>query len=172
MRWLLHCLRAFPNRDYTVFVVRRGNEFAHYSGVTGRYWRFPFLADADLQIGDTWTHPDHRGKGLAGFAIDRILTAMSRPGRLIWYVVEDINTPSIRAAEGAGMTLFARGAWRRPFGLKLLGSYVIREVAAGDMLAGEGLLAAELGSLNFRAAKNAPVADRTSKPASPITRRA
>ena len=169
MRWLLHCLRAFPNRDYSVFVVRRGNEFVHYSGITGRYWRFPFLADADLQIGDTWTHPEHRGKGIAGFAIDRILAAMSRPGRHIWYVVENINTPSIRAAEGAGMTRFALGVWRRPFGLKLFGSYVIRD-AVGDVH-GEGHPAVELDGLHPRPAGNAPVRDRTPKAASTITRR-
>jgi len=169
LRWLLHYLRVFPNRDYAVFVVRRGNEFAHYSGVTGRYWRFPFLADRDLQIGDTWTHPDHRGKGIAGFAIQRILAAMSQPGRRIWYVVENINTPSIRTAEGAGMSLFARGVWRRPFNLKLLGSYVIREVIAGDDAA---CITADLGNPDSRATESAPIVDRMSQRTSPATRRA
>jgi RimJ/RimL family protein N-acetyltransferase len=172
LRWLLHHLRIFSNRDYMVFVVRRGDEFAHYSGVTGRYWRFPFLAKNDLQIGDTWTHPDHRGKGLAGFAARSILAAMSRPGRRIWYVVEDINTPSIRTAEGAGMSLYARGVWRRPFNLKLLGSYEIREVVAANVAPGEGRAAAELSQLNSREAPSAPMVERVSSPASPSIRRA
>lgn len=128
LRWLLHHMRVFPNRDYAVLVVRRGEELVHYSGITGRYWRFPFMAADDLQIGDTWTHPDHRGKGVAGFAVHSVLAAMGRPGRRIWYVVEEINAPSIRAAEGAGMTLYARGVWRRPLNIKLIGSYAIREI--------------------------------------------
>jgi GNAT superfamily N-acetyltransferase len=90
------------------------------------------MARGDLQIGDTWTHPDHRGKGIAGFAVHTILAAMSRLGRHFWYVVEEINTPSIKAAEGAGMTLYGRGVWIRPFNIKLIGSYVIREEIASD----------------------------------------
>lgn len=170
LRWLLHCLRIFSNRDYTVFVVRRGDQFAHYSGVTGRYWRFPFLPKDDLQIGDTWTHPDHRGKGIAGFAAHRILAAMSRPGRYIWYVVEDINTPSIRTAEGAGMSLYARGVWKRPFNLKLLGSYVIREVVAANVAYKERG-AAETSGLNSRETSNAPIVERAPSPASPAIRK-
>jgi RimJ/RimL family protein N-acetyltransferase len=44
----------------------------------------------------------------------------------LWYVVEDINKPSIRVVEKAGFTLAAEGTWIKPWGLKLAGAYVIR----------------------------------------------
>ncbi|HJU28665.1 MAG TPA: GNAT family N-acetyltransferase [Candidatus Binataceae bacterium] len=165
LRWLFHYARIFSNRDYRVFVVRQGAEMAHYSGVTGRYWRFPFMAKDDLQIGDTWTHPDHRGKGLAGFAASQILAAMSHRGRHIWYVVESINMPSIRTAEGAGMSLYGRGVWRRPLNLKPLGSFVVRET-----LAAGGAVSAQDGGASSGAA-NSRATEQISNPAPSAIRR-
>jgi len=97
----------------------------HYSGFTPRYWRFPFLQDSDLQIGDTWTEPSHRGKGLALFALLEIIRIKRKPGRKFWYVVGGLNTPSIRVVEKAAFSLVGKGTFIVPLGIKLLGSYVM-----------------------------------------------
>ena len=81
-------------------------------------------ADNDLQIGNTWTDPSHRGRGLAIFALEKILVLKRKPARYFWYVVEAINRPSIRVVQRAGFELADEGSWQRPFGIKLLGSYV------------------------------------------------
>jgi GNAT superfamily N-acetyltransferase len=79
-----------------------------------------------FQIGDTWTEPAYRKKGLASFALQMIVATLAKPGRRLWYVVEDVNAPSIQVVEKAQFTLAAEGTWVRPWGLKLAGAYVIR----------------------------------------------
>jgi RimJ/RimL family protein N-acetyltransferase len=122
----LHRLHLFAGRGSGVLLIYDRRRLVHYSGFTPRYWRFPFIADGDFQIGDTWTDPAHRARGLASFALQTIVTTLAKPGRRLWYVVEDINKPSIRVVEKAGFTLAAEGTWIKPWGLKLAGAYVIR----------------------------------------------
>jgi hypothetical protein len=51
------------------------------------------------------------------------------PERRHWYVVEAVNRASIRVVEKAGFTLSGEGTWIKPWGLKLLGSYVMQTPA-------------------------------------------
>jgi RimJ/RimL family protein N-acetyltransferase len=115
-RWMMHQLRLFSNREYQVLVIRdaANDDIAHYSGATGRYWRWPFMNAADMQVGDTWTHPRHRGRGLARFALSRLLHRLARPGRKIWYVVDRDNTASINVAKSCGMSLAGEGRITQP----------------------------------------------------------
>ncbi|HVN29793.1 MAG TPA: GNAT family N-acetyltransferase [Candidatus Binataceae bacterium] len=123
-RKLLDLTHLFAGRETGALCIHYGKRMVHYSGFTPRYWRFPFLADADLQIGDTWTDPNHRGKGLAGFALQQILRTMRAPGRRFWYVVGRENHASIRVAERLQFEPAAVGDWHKPWGIKLFGSYV------------------------------------------------
>jgi RimJ/RimL family protein N-acetyltransferase len=129
LRFLFRCalnyLHFFATPEYGALCVFSERKLVHYSGFTPRYWRFPFLADDDLQVGDTWTAPSHRNHGLARFALLQILRLRMKLGRRFWYVVESTNLPSIRVAESAGFTMVAKGSWIRPFGTKLLSSYVM-----------------------------------------------
>ena len=54
LRWLMHHLHLFSNGDYQVLIVRHSptGDLVHYSGATGRYWRWPFMRLDDMQIGD------------------------------------------------------------------------------------------------------------------------
>lgn len=130
-RWLIHQLRLFSNRDYQVLLIRHrsSGELAHYSGATGRYWRWPFMGAEDMQIGDTWTHPAHRGRGLGKFALAVLLKQLARPGRRIWYVVEKDNAPSIAIALGAGMRLAGTGGRTHPRLFRFLHAYELRSTA-------------------------------------------
>jgi RimJ/RimL family protein N-acetyltransferase len=125
-RWALHRLHLFAGSGSGVLLIYEGRWVVHYSGFTPKYWRFPFVADDDFQIGDTWTDPASRGKGLASFALRMVVATLAKAGRRLWYVVEDVNEPSIRVVEKAQFTLAAEGTWVRPWGLKLAGAYVIR----------------------------------------------
>lgn len=124
-RYVLDSLGSFANREVGAVCIFYADRLVHYSGFTPRYWRFPFLADDDLQIGDTWTAPDHRGRGLAGYALHEILDMKQGRGRGLWYVVGDNNPASIRVVERAAFELAGVGHWRLPWGIKLLGSYVM-----------------------------------------------
>lgn len=123
--WLFHQLRIFSSRDYCVVVIYSGERLVHYSGVFPRYFRFPFMNSRDLQIGDTWTDPDFRGLGLAGWAIKTALRACAAPGRSFWYVVEESNAPSIRVIEKARFGLVGTGQRVSRFGIRALGCYLM-----------------------------------------------
>jgi RimJ/RimL family protein N-acetyltransferase len=123
-RWCLDRFHIFAGRESGALLIYDHKRLVHYSGFTPRYWRFPFLANGDFQIGDTWTDPEYRGKGLALFAVREIVRMLAKPGRRIWYVVESRNYPSIRVVEKAGFDLVAEGLHLLPFGLTLAGSYV------------------------------------------------
>src|SRR5258708_26070775 len=75
--WAFHTTHIFSNRDYGVFLILRNRHVVHRSTLTPRYFRFPFMRRDDLQVGDTWTHEDERGKGLAAFALQSIVAASS-----------------------------------------------------------------------------------------------
>lgn len=123
--WLFHHCHIFSNREYGILVIYCGQELVHYSGIFPSYSRFPFMEKNDLQIGDTWTHPSHRGRGLATFAIKITAALCGNSRRRIWYLVEEENHPSVRAVEKAGFTCIGRGRRTKRFGLKILGSYVL-----------------------------------------------
>lgn len=124
-RWVLHRLHVFAGDGCGALLVRDSTRLVHYSGFTPRFWRFPFLADGDLQIGHTWTDPAYRGEGIALFALQTVVRLERKPGRRFWYVVEDVNLASIRVAEKAGFALAGEGTWIKPWGLQLPGSFVM-----------------------------------------------
>lgn len=128
--WLLHLLRVFGNRDYAVLVISHGARAVHRSAVFPRWLRSPFMAPGDLQVGDTWTDPDHRGRGLAALALQCIVAQMQAPARRFWYLVEEENEASIRAVRRAGFTLVGRGERQPRFGVGALGAYRLLSRAA------------------------------------------
>jgi RimJ/RimL family protein N-acetyltransferase len=128
-----HTLHLFSNRDYAAVLIREGGEPVHRSYVFPRWARFPFMAADDLQIGDTWTAPAARGRGLARLAIRAALAHFARPGRRFWYVAAADNHPSIRAAEGAGLRRVAVAHRTAPFGVRLVGRYELAPDPAGAL---------------------------------------
>jgi RimJ/RimL family protein N-acetyltransferase len=125
--WILHALHVFRNRDYGLFLIYHVGTLVHRSVITPGYFRFPFMERDDLQVGDTWTSGDHRGKGLATFALRQITASDYQASRRYWYVVDEDNTPSIRVVEKAGFQRLARGARHTRLGIRLLGTYAIEE---------------------------------------------
>ena len=123
--WVFHQLHVFANREYAQLLIYSGAELVHRSAIFPRWARFPFMGPSDLQIGDTWTRPDQRGRGLAVQAIRWTLEHLARPGRTIWYIVEENNPPSIRAAERGGLRRAGRCLRTARFGLRALGAFVL-----------------------------------------------
>jgi GNAT superfamily N-acetyltransferase len=121
----MHRLHMFANREYGLFVVYAGTQLVHRSGIFPRYLRFPFMASVDLQIGDVWTHPEHRGRGLASFAIQEILAATASSGRRIWYLVDDENRVSVRTIATFDFASLGTGRRVSRWGLRALGHYVM-----------------------------------------------
>lgn len=125
--WLFDRFHIFANHNYALFLIYDENKLVHRSCVFPKYFRFPFMQKDDLQIGDTWTHPEYRGQGLATFAIWKILRNYHKPGRHFWYVVEENNKASIRVIEKSGFSLVGKGVRTKHFGISLLGSFELQE---------------------------------------------
>jgi RimJ/RimL family protein N-acetyltransferase len=121
--WLFHHLRIFANPDYALLLVRHRGRLIHRSGVYPRYFRFPFMAASDLQIGDTWTDPEYRRRGLAHVAIYETTRRLAAPGRRFWYLVGEDNPASIGVIEQAGFQCVGDGDRVPRWGIGLLGAY-------------------------------------------------
>lgn len=123
---LFHHLKIFSNGNYCLFLAFSGSTIIHRAVITPSYFRFPFMGEKDLQIGDVWTHPDHRRRGLATYSLKEIVERLRVEGRRFWYVVDAGNTASIRVAEKAGFIRCGEGLRTKRFGLNLFGAFEMR----------------------------------------------
>lgn len=123
--WGVDRLGLFANHDFTEISLWDGRWLLHRLILTPRWYRFPFMASEDLQIGDVWTEPHARGQGLAGLGV-AIALAQAGGDRRVWYVVEADNDPSIRLIERCGFERVGEGLRTKPFGLGILGRFVPR----------------------------------------------
>ena len=125
--WLFHVLRVFANRDYSAVQIYHGETLSHTSYVFPRFFRFPFMSQTDLQVGDTWTDPDHRGKGLAKAALSYVASGAMGNSRTFWYLTEEDNVASVKTAEAVGFKLVGYGRKSPRLGNLFLGYYEIVE---------------------------------------------
>lgn len=123
--WVMHYLHIFANRDYGLYLVYDRDNLIHRSVISPGYFRFPFMAKIDLQIGDTWTKSEYRGKGLAVIAVTQIIQLLRKPGRRFWYLTEESNQASIRVIEKVGFEKVGEGSRTKRCGLSVLGAFVI-----------------------------------------------
>ncbi len=130
--WLFHHLRVFRGRQFAVHLVRRGQALLHSCVVFPPFFRFPFMARNDVQIGDVWTAPQARRQGLGRLGAASALASLAgREGR-IWYVTASDNLASVRLITGLGFDLVGHGERRDRFGLALAGYYHLVPDAGRD----------------------------------------
>ena len=127
--WVLHQIHVFANRGYALASIYAGETLVHRTCVFPGYFRFPFMAKDDLQIGDVWTAKSHRGRGLGRVGLEIAIGSASTHRRW-WYVVEQDNSASIRLAEKVGFRLHGRGVRTSLWGIKALGRFEVTEVVA------------------------------------------
>jgi RimJ/RimL family protein N-acetyltransferase len=123
--WALHWLRFFRNRHYSVLLIRSNGRIVHRTCLIPRYFRWPFMADQDLQVSSTWTHPEHRRRGLAAFALQFATTKWARDGRKLWYVTHDDNVSSLAVCHKIGFRLRDQATRTERFGLRIFGQLVL-----------------------------------------------
>ena len=119
---LFHFAAIFYNRDYSLCLIKHKGQLVHRSVITPGYFRFPFMQPSDLQVGDTWTDPRHRGRGVATHALRDILSSLAA-GRRVWYIVENANAPSRRVVEKAGFSYAGAGCRIPRLGLSFFAAY-------------------------------------------------
>jgi RimJ/RimL family protein N-acetyltransferase len=115
----------FPRPDFTEISISDGSRTLHRLIVTPAWYRFPFMASNDLQIGALWTSPEARRNQLARAAIGEAHRRFGNNGTCFWYVADTDNQASEAFARSCGYELIATGRRSRRFGTSLLGQYVI-----------------------------------------------
>lgn len=127
-----HAAGIFSNRDFGALCLRASDSGAllHVSWVFPGFFRFPFMARNDLQIGATHTVDDARGRGLARLALSSAVDRLDQPDRSFWYLTESANTASCKVAEAAGFSLQGTGSKHPRLGLKVLGGYRLDQTRA------------------------------------------
>jgi len=125
MWWLFHWARIFKNQKYHVVLIRnRHGKLAHYTVVLPPHFRFPFMQNADLQVGPIGTMIDHRRNHLALHALQHIVREYTDFHCLLWYVVRKENEPSIRLIEKMGFKAAGEGLKVRSRYLRLFSKYI------------------------------------------------
>lgn len=125
-----HHLRIFGNRDYAALLLARTGQVPdHVSSLFPPFFRFPFMAPGDLQIGLTRTAPGARGQGLARRAVLEAMAAQAAPGRVFWYLTEAANTASCAVIEKAGFDLAGTGRKEPGLAPGLFSAYRITDPA-------------------------------------------
>ena len=127
--WAMDLAGQFPRPDLTVYASHRGEDLLHRLLVTPKWHRFPFMHRLDMQMGDLWTAPEMRGKGLAAQAIAAVHADFAGKVPALWYVVDEDNAPSIRLIERIGYRLAGTGVRTRPFGIGALGQFRLTQPA-------------------------------------------
>lgn len=123
--WGMTRLGVLADDRFVEISLWRWGRLLHRLILTPRWHRFPFMAEGDLQIGDLWTDPDARGRGLARAAIAEALRSAGDGAGRLWYVVDAANMPSVRLVESCGFALVGKGRRTRPCGIALAGRFVI-----------------------------------------------
>jgi RimJ/RimL family protein N-acetyltransferase len=127
---LFHRLRVFPNRELGIVLIRDGELIVHSALVTPPYFRFPHMGARDVQIGAIFTHPQHRGRGLARIAISTVCREWAKRVDRIWYIVEDDNAASIKVIESSGFAFAGIGERTAPLGFRPFGRFRLLKRAA------------------------------------------
>ncbi len=127
--WALHMCQLFRNREYSVLLIRRNKRVVHRTCLIPKYFRWPFMSDADLQVSSTWTHPEHRCLGLATFALQTAVAEWDAAGRTLWYVTCAENAPSLAVCSNIGFVMKTAAKRTFRFGLRLLGQLELLEKA-------------------------------------------
>ena len=123
--WLLETSGGFASHDFTELRIEEGGSTIHRLIVSPRWYRFPFMAEGDLQIGDVWTLPSARRRQLARAAISEAHHRFARDGARFWIVASADNAISGALARSCGYRLAAVGRRTRRFGVALFGQFVL-----------------------------------------------
>ena len=109
--WIFHYFRIFANSNYCIFVIYhiKTGKMAHYSVVSPRYFRTSFMGKNDIQIGPIGTDDVHRRKGLANYAIQKIIEFYRNKDINFWYLAREENIASRKCIENFGFIMYGEG---------------------------------------------------------------
>jgi len=125
--WFFHFLRIFSNSNYHIFLIYYKNiKIIHYSVVQPKHFKTSFMEENDLQIGPVGTDENHRQKGLASYAIKKIIDFYKGQNiNKFWYITRKENEASVQLIESLGFTRCGEGIKKKRFILGLLDVFIL-----------------------------------------------
>jgi RimJ/RimL family protein N-acetyltransferase len=119
--WLMDRLHVFRNGDFSIIAIYEDGCLVHRTVAFPKYLRFPFMSDDDLNLGETWTDPSMRGRGLAGLALGAAVTCLAKPGRAFWYIHKASNKASEGVIRKTGFNRVGVGRKVKRLGVNAIG---------------------------------------------------
>lgn len=92
---------------FGILVLLDKDVVVHYSYITPKVFRFPFMGRNDQQIGPCVTHPDYRGKGIFTNVLKLIPAYYSRKSDLVWTYTTQDDIAAQKAFNNSGYEFFA-----------------------------------------------------------------
>ena len=123
---------SLQRKPYEVHILYKDSQVVHYSVVLPKCYKFPFMNKKDIEIGPCWTHPDYRGKGIYPKMLNVICNRFAKNKENAWIFCEENNHASQRGILKAGFSFVGKGEKTKPFGMGLLGKYIITELYEGE----------------------------------------
>jgi hypothetical protein len=107
--FLFRVFRLFKSPYYVVILTNSKKEVVHHFVLLPRSFKYPFMEEGDLQIGDVWTRDDYRGQNISAFVISKVLKDNPYNRYNFWYLTELENTASINLARKLNLHLEGEG---------------------------------------------------------------
>lgn len=123
--WFFHLSGVFYNKLFSMIVCFENKQIIHRTCVFPGFYKFPFMKEGDMQLGEIWTREDCRNRGLATNAMRYILNMSQYKNKTFWYVVESSNQESIMLAKKAGFVAICMAQKKSKMGISMLGKYEI-----------------------------------------------
>lgn len=123
--WIMEKIGGFASPGFAELRIEERGSVIHRLIVTPGWYRFPFMTEDDLQIGNVWTSPSARRRQLARTAIEEAHRRFARRDARFWYLAEADNAISIALARSCGYRFVAVGKRTRRLGIVLLGRFVV-----------------------------------------------
>ena len=90
----------------TAYEVSSGGDHVFSAYVVGSSFKFPFMANGDVQIGDCFTAPAYRGRGIYPAMVEIMFRErVVRPGAAGYLLIDATNEASKRGASKAGFMM-------------------------------------------------------------------
>jgi hypothetical protein len=100
--WYLTTLGRF-----SILVLLDKDLVVHYSYITPKVFRFPFMGGKDQQIGPCVTHSDYRGKGIFTNVLKLIPQYYSKECDFVWTYTTQDDIAAQKAFDKAGYVFYS-----------------------------------------------------------------
>lgn len=104
--------RRCKKLERAFYVIYDNDRLIHYTAVTSKFTKFPFMGDRDLIVSPSRTREEYMRQGLQSFAISRIIREYGTSFGL-WYVTDQTNIAPRKCVEKIGFDLNAVGHRKR-----------------------------------------------------------